>query len=184
MSRIGKQPIKLSDKTKVDLTDSLVTVTGPRGTLSYTTLPGISVALDGDQLVVTRSSDEKSQRALHGLTRALINNMVVGVNSGFQKELHIIGVGYRAELKGKILVLNLGYSHPIIFNAPEGVDIAVDGKANKITVSGISKEMVGQAAAKIRSFRKPEPYKGKGIRYSDEYVRTKAGKTAGSGAAA
>ena len=184
MSRIGKQPIELSDKTKVDISGDLVTVSGPKGTLSYTTLPGISVAAESSRLVVTRSSDEKTQRALHGLTRALLNNMVVGVNSGFQKELHIIGVGYKGEIKGKILVLNLGHSHPIIFHPPEGVDIAVDGKANKITVSGISKEMVGQAAAKIRSFRKPEPYKGKGIRYSDEHVRTKAGKTAGSGAAA
>ena len=184
MSRIGKQPIVISDKTKVDIAGDTVKVTGPKGSLSYTTLPGIAVAVRDNQLIVTRSGDEKTQRALHGLTRALVNNMVVGVNDGFKKILKIIGVGYKAELRGKLLILNLGYSHPILFHPPEGVKIEVEGKENKITVSGISKEMVGQAAAKIRSFRKPEPYKGKGIRYIDEYVRTKAGKTAGSGAAA
>jgi large subunit ribosomal protein L6 len=122
----------------------------------------------------------KRHRALHGLTRALLNNMVEGVSTGFKKELKMIGVGYRAEVKGKMIILHLGYSHPILLQPPEGVNISVEPKEGKITVDGIDKELVGETAAKIRSFRKPEPYKGKGVRYVDEYVRAKAGKTAGA----
>jgi large subunit ribosomal protein L6 len=133
-----------------------------------------------NSVVITRSSDIGKYRALHGLTRALINNMVVGVTEGYKKELEMVGVGYRAELKGSSLVLQLGYSHPVVISKPEGINFNVEPKVNKITVEGIDKQLVGQMAAKIRSFRKPEPYKGKGIRYVGEHVRRKAGKTAAS----
>ncbi len=179
MSRVGKAPVVVPDKTNVEINGSHIKVTGPKGTLERDIHPDITAALDGSQIVVTRPSDQKKHRALHGLTRALIANMVEGVSKGFTRELLIVGVGYRAEMKGRHLIAYLGYSHPIVFTPPEGVAIEVPPKQGKIIISGMDKEMVGQAAAKIRSFRKPEPYKGKGIRYSDEQVRTKAGKTAG-----
>jgi large subunit ribosomal protein L6 len=179
MSRVGKKPVSIPDKTKVTVTGHHVKVEGPKGTLERDIHPEMSAQVDNGEVVVTRPSDQKRHRALHGLTRSLIGNMVEGCTEGFRKELKIVGVGYRAETKDKALVLYIGYSHPIAFIPPDGVDIVVEPKENKITVSGIDKELVGLAAAKIRSFRKPEPYKGKGIRYADEHVRTKAGKTAG-----
>ena len=179
MSRVGKTPIPIPKDAKVQIDGGRVTITGPKGELSRDIYPTISAAIEDGNLVVTRPNDLKKNRALHGLTRALLNNMMVGVTAGFTRELKIIGVGYRAEMKGKRLILNLGYSHPIIMAPPEDVTITVEPKENLIKVEGIDKELVGQTAAKIRSFRKPEPYKGKGVRYIDEYVRTKAGKTAG-----
>jgi len=179
MSRVGKMPVLVPDKTKVEINGSNIKVTGPKGTLARDLHPDMTVALDGQQVVVTRPSDQKKHRALHGLTRALINNMVVGCSTGFTRELEMIGVGYRAEIKDRALVLYLGYSHPIVFLPPEGVFVTVAPKESKIIVQGADKELVGLTAAKIRSFRKPEPYKGKGVRYVGEHVRTKAGKTAG-----
>lgn len=178
MSRIGRKPIPIVDKTKIDVANGNVTVTGPKGSLTMAVHPDISVALQGGELVVTRPSDLKKHRALHGLTRALINNMVTGVSKGFSRQLQIIGVGFRAELKGRTLIMYLGYSHPIVFVPPQGVNLTVEAKENRITVDGINKELVGQTAAKIRSFRPPEPYKGKGVRYVDEHVQQKAGKAA------
>lgn len=179
MSRVGKMPIPIPDKVKVDINGSAVTVTGPKGTLNREIHPDISAAVEDNQVMITRSSELKKHRALHGLTRALVNNMVVGVSEGYKIELDMIGVGYRAEMKGKNLILHLGYSHPIIHRAPDDISISVEGKENRIVVTGIDKELVGQVAAKIRGYRKPEPYKGKGVRYVGEYVRSKAGKTAG-----
>ncbi|RME26260.1 MAG: 50S ribosomal protein L6 [Candidatus Zixiibacteriota bacterium] len=179
MSRVGKNPIPIPDSAKVEIAGTNVTVTGPKGSLTFDIHPEMSVALDNNTLVVKRPSEQKRHRALHGLTRALLNNMVVGVTEGFRRELEIIGVGYRVEMKGKSLVLYLGYSHPVVFHAPEGITVEALPKENKVIVSGIDKQLVGQVAAKIRGFRPPEPYKGKGIRYVGEYVRTKAGKTAG-----
>ncbi|NOY88067.1 MAG: 50S ribosomal protein L6 [FCB group bacterium] len=179
MSRVGKQPILIPDKTKVEIKNDLVTVTGPKGTLALEKNPGIGVVIENKQIVISRSSDIKKYRALHGLTRALLNNMVIGVTEGYTKELKMIGVGYRAEIKGKNLIMYLGYSHPIVLSPPDDIKIEVLPKESKIIITGIDKELVGQVAAKIRSFRKPEPYKGKGVRYVGEYVRTKAGKTAG-----
>ena len=180
MSRVGKSPIAIPDKAKVDISLPTVTVTGPRGTLSREIHPEMTAAIEDNQIIVNRPSDAKKHRALHGLTRALLNNMVVGVTEGYKIELEIIGVGYRAEERGKNLILYLGYSHPIVFTAPEGIKITSLPKENKVIVEGIDKELVGQCASKIRSFRKPEPYKGKGIRYVGEHVRSKAGKTAGA----
>ncbi len=180
MSRVGKQPIPIPDKTKVDINGQVVKITGPKGNLETTMHREMSAAVKDNEIVVERPSDSKRHRALHGLTRALVNNMVVGVTDGFDKELQIIGVGYRVEMRGKNLILFLGYSHPIVMTPPEGIDIEVFPKENKVKVSGIDKQLVGQVAAKIRSFRIPEPYKGKGVRYLGEYVRTKAGKTAGA----
>jgi len=180
MSRIGKAPVAIPDKTKVDIDGLTLKVTGPKGALTHQVHPDIKVALVDNTVVVTRSSDIGRHRALHGLTRALINNMVVGVTEGYKIELQMVGVGYRAEVKGSCLVLSLGYSHPIVISQPEGIKFSVEPKVNKISVEGIDKQLVGEMAAKIRSFRKPEPYKGKGIRYVGEQVRRKAGKTAGS----
>ena len=179
MSRVGKMPIPIPDKTKVEIADKLVTVTGPKGTLERIIHADMSASIEENQVIVTRPSEQKSHRALHGLTRALLNNMVLGVSEGYKKELELRGVGYRSELKGKVLVLHLGYSHQIVMRQPDGINIEVLPKENKIIITGIDKELVGQVAAKIRGFRKPEPYKGKGIRYVGEYVRSKAGKTAG-----
>jgi len=184
MSRIGKLPIPIPDKTKVDIAGSKITITGPKGSLSRELHSAISAAIEDKNIVINRHTELKKHRALHGLSRALVYNMVEGVNEGFKKELLIVGVGFRAEMKGKVMVMNIGYSHPIIFQPPDGVDISIEPKENRISITGTDKQMVGEVAAKIRSFRKPEPYKGKGIRYADEYVRHKAGKTAGSAGAA
>ena len=179
MSRIGKAPVVIPDKIKVEIVDSRINVSGPKGTTGWTLPAGVSVKLDGQQVLVSRDSDLKKHRALHGLTRALIANMVEGVSVGFKRQLKIIGVGYRAELKGRNLMFYLGFSHPILFRPPEGIKLEHEPKENVITITGVDKDVVGATAAKIRSLKKPEPYKGKGIRYIDEHVTIKAGKTAG-----
>ena len=176
MSRIGRMPIAVPAGVTVDIAENnKVTVKGPKGTLERT-LPGeMKIELKDGQIEVTRPNDLKKMKSLHGLTRTLINNMVVGVTDGFKKTLEVNGVGYRASKSGKTLTLNLGYSHPVEMTDPEGIESAVDG--NKIIVSGIDKERVGQFAAEIRDKRRPEPYKGKGIKYADEVIRRKVGKT-------
>lgn len=183
MSRIGKLPVPITDKVDFSISaDNIITVKGDKGTSTLKIHPNISVQKNEGEVVVNRADDVKENRALHGLYRALINNMVVGVTDGFQKKLEIVGVGYRAAINNEILELNLGYSHPIFFVAPEGITLEVDTKTSKnaiIVITGIDKELVGQVSAKIRSFRKPEPYKGKGIRYVGEQIRRKAGKSAG-----
>lgn len=177
MSRVGKKPILIPSQVKVQIEGRQITVTGPKGELSQAIHPSMQVEMDQDQLVIKRPLDNTFHRALHGLTRSLIANMVTGVISEYQKSLEIRGIGYKAELRGGKLNLSLGLSHPILFSPPEGIKIELNGP-NKIRVSGIDKQLVGQVAAKIRSFRPPEPYKGKGIRYEGETVRKKAGKTA------
>ena len=177
MSRIGKKPIPLPAGVTVAIEAELVRVNGPRGTLSERVPRAITVAQDGEQLVVTRPTDRGEHRALHGLTRSLVANMVEGVTSGFQKTLEIQGVGYRAVLKGRDLELSLGYSHPVSVKAPEGIEFEVP-MPTRIVVRGNSKQQVGELAANIRKQRPPEPYKGKGIRYEGEYVQRKVGKRA------
>jgi len=179
LSRIGKLPIDIPKGVKVARSGDVINVEGPKGKLSESIHPLIQTEITDTNVVVKRSSDLKYHRSLHGLSRALIANMVIGVTEGFKKNLEIIGVGYRAEKIGKVITFYLGYSHPITLVPPEEVSIELDG-ANKIQVSGINKQIVGQVAAEIRSFRPPEPYKGKGIKYSDENIRRKAGKTAGA----
>jgi large subunit ribosomal protein L6 len=176
MSRIGKSPITVPSDVDVSLAGQHVTVRGPKGVLERDIPGAITVRQDGEQLLVERPDDERQNRAMHGLVRSLVNNMVVGVTQGFTKELEIVGVGYRATAKGPgALELALGFSHPVNINAPDGISFEVPAP-NRIVVSGIDKEMVGQVAADIRDWRKPEPYKGKGVRYSGEQVRRKAGK--------
>ena len=176
MSRIGNKPVALPSGVEVIVAENnLVTVKGPKGQLVKAMDKDMNIAVEDNQVVVTRPSDVKEHRALHGLTRALINNMIIGVEKGYQKTLELIGVGYRAQKQGKKLVLSLGYSHPVEMEDPEGLTSAVDG--NKITISGIDKAAVGQYAAEIRDKRRPEPYKGKGIKYIDEVIRRKEGKT-------
>ena len=182
MSRIGRKPVTVASGVTVRLDDRSVRVKGPRGELAATVHPNIAVDINDKTVDVKRSSNRKEDRALHGLWRALINNMVVGVSQGFTRKLELVGVGYRAEMKGKTLQLLLGYSHPILFKAPEGVKIETPTQTN-ITVTGIDKEIVGMVAAKIRSFRPPEPYKGKGVKYEGEHIRRKAGKAAAAGGA-
>jgi large subunit ribosomal protein L6 len=176
MSRIGKAPITVPPGVEVKMSGASVTVKGPKGTLTRDLVGGISVRQEENTLLVERPNDERQSRSLHGLSRALVNNMVVGVTDGFTKELEIVGVGYRAELKGpSALRLNLGFSHPVDVNAPEGVTFEVPVQT-RIIIKGIDKEAVGQVAANIRSIRKPEPYKGKGVRYLNERILRKAGK--------
>ena len=175
MSRIGKMPIPVPANVDVTIDGSTVTTKGPKGELSRTFQPIISIAREGDEIVVTRPDDSREAKSLHGLTRTLIANMVTGVSEGFAKKLELVGVGYRAALKGKDLELSLGYSHPVQVEAPEGITFEVPSQT-EIIVSGPSKEAVGQVAANIRKWRKPEPYKGKGIRYEGEHVRRKVGK--------
>lgn len=176
MSRVGRKPVTVPKGVQVDVTGLTLKVKGPKGELSRTFVPPVSIALNGADVVVSRPSDAPSVRALHGTTRALIQNMVTGVNQGFSKALVVEGVGYRAEMKGKQLVMALGYSHPVPVDPPNGISFTVDEKTKTITISGIDKELVGQVAADLRSWRPPEPYKGKGLRYSDERVRRKPGK--------
>jgi large subunit ribosomal protein L6 len=176
VSRVGRKPITLPKGVQIDVNGMTVKVKGPKGELSRTFVAPVSIAMHGADLVVSRPSDAPSVRALHGTTRALIQNMVTGVNQGFSKALVVEGVGYRAEMKGKQLVMALGYSHPVPVDPPAGISFAVDDKTKTIMISGIDKELVGQVAADVRSWRPPEPYKGKGLRYSDERVRRKAGK--------
>ena len=175
MSRIGRAPIELPAGVDFKVEGKHLTVKGPKGSLEMDVVPEIDVAVEGNVVHVTRPSDEKAYRSLHGLTRTLIHNMVLGVTEGFQKTLEINGVGYRAQKSGKTLTLFLNYSHPVEMTDPEGVESTVEGQ-NKITIAGIDKEKVGQYAAEIRSKRAPEPYKGKGIKYADEHIRRKAGK--------
>jgi len=178
VSRVGSKPVEIPKGVTITKNGSNVKVKGPKGELESRLHPNISVEIKDNELIVTRPDDTKENKALHGLTRALIQNMVNGVLKVFTKTLDIVGVGYRAELKGKNLLLNIGYSHPIYFMPPEGVMIQTPVQT-QIVISGIDKQLVGLVAAKIRSIRKPEPYKGKGIKYSDEQIQRKAGKTAG-----
>ncbi len=181
MSRIGKLPISVPSGVTINVAESHVKVKGPKGELEFTFHPRVTIELDGSTLKVLRKGEEKADRSLHGVTRTLISNMVEGVSKGFAKQLEIQGVGYRAQLAGAKLTLFLGFSHPIEFIPPKGIQLAIDAeKKNIITVSGIDKQLVGEVAAKIREYKKPEPYKGKGIRYVGEYVQRKAGKAAAS----
>jgi len=181
VSRIGKKPIEIRKGVTVTKKDGLVVVKGPKGELSARPHRSVGVELGEKEIVLTRSSEQKSVKALHGLWRALLQNMVTGVSEGYTRKLEIVGVGYRAEMKGKKLQLQIGYSHPILFGPPEGVEIQAPTQTN-IVISGVDKHLVGLVAAKIRSFRPPEPYKGKGIKYANEYIRRKAGKAAATGA--
>ena len=177
MSRIGRHPIAIPAGVTVEIKENnVVTVKGPKGTLEKALPTEMEIKQEGDEVVVTRPNDLKKMKSLHGLTRTLIYNMVVGVTEGYKKELEVNGVGYRAQKKGKTLTLSLGYSHPVEMEDPEGIEVEVEGQ-NKIIVKGIDKEKVGQYAAEIREKRAPEPYKGKGIKYSDEVIRRKVGKT-------
>jgi large subunit ribosomal protein L6 len=178
MSRIGKAPIAVPQGVEIKQAGSAVEVKGPKGTLSQVIPAGISLHVEDNVAHVNRDGDGKRPRSLHGLIRTLIANMVTGVTQGFEKRLEIVGIGYRANLQGRNLQLNLGYSHPVLYPIPEGVEVMVEKQTN-ITVTGTDKQKVGQVAAEIRSFRKPEPYKGKGIKYVDEQVRRKAGKSKG-----
>ena len=176
MSRIGRMPIAIPDGVTVTIAENnQVTVKGPKGTLERVLPAEMDIKQEGSEIIVTRPNDLKKMKSLHGLTRTLIHNMVVGVSEGYEKVLEVNGVGYRAQKQGKKLVLSLGYSHPVEMEDPEGLETTVDG--NKIVVKGISKEKVGQYAAEIREKRAPEPYKGKGIKYADEVIRRKVGKT-------
>jgi large subunit ribosomal protein L6 len=175
MSRIGKSPIELPSGVEVKVNGSVVEVKGPKGSLTQQLTDNISVSVDDGVVTVDRSNEERNTKALHGLTRSLISNMVIGVSEGYSKELTAVGVGYRAALKGKQLELQVGFSHPVAIDAPDGITFDVP-EPTKIIVGGIDKQLVGQVAANIRAVRPPEPYKGKGIRYVDEHVRRKAGK--------
>lgn len=181
MSRIGRKPVPIPSGVDCKVNGTLLTVKGPKGQLSRDLHPNMKIEVAGSEVTVSRPSDSRTDRALHGLTRTLVNNMVIGVTEGYVKKLNIVGVGYKVELKGKNLFLNLGYSHPIDFSPKEGIVFEVDIKKNTIDVMGIDKEKVGQTAAEIRELRLPEPYKGKGVMYADERIRRKAGKQAASG---
>ncbi len=176
MSRIGRRPIPVPAGVSVHIEGPRVTVKGPKGELSRSFNQDMSITLQDNQIIVTRPTDSKRHKALHGLTRALLANMVTGVSQGFQKTLELEGVGYRAEMQGDKLVLSVGYSHPVLIEPPPGISFSVEKGYRSFTVEGIDKELVGEVAAKIRAVRKPEPYKGKGIRYLGERIRRKAGK--------
>ena len=176
MSRIGRAPITVPEGVEVKLDGNTITVKGKNGTLTREIHPAMHVAVEGNTITVSRPNDEKQNRALHGLSRSLINNMVIGVTEGFQKVLEVNGVGYRVSKSGKTLTMNLGYSHPVTFDEIDGITITVEG-TNKIIISGPDKQKVGQFAAEVREKRPQEPYKGKGIKYADEHIRRKEGKT-------
>ncbi|MCE1188902.1 MAG: 50S ribosomal protein L6 [Ignavibacteria bacterium] len=178
MSRIGKKPVVIPSSVSVSITEGQLKVKGPKGELTSPVNPNIKVVIENNEITFTRDNDLKENRSLHGLTRALVQNNIIGVTEGFKKVLDIVGVGYKAEMKGENLLLTIGYSHPIYFMPPEGITLATN-TPTQIVISGIDKQLVGQISAKIRSFREPEPYKGKGIKYSTEIIRRKAGKTAG-----
>ncbi len=178
MSRIGRQPVPVPKGVEIQIAGDLVSVKGPKGQLQVKLLPGISAAVEDGSVNVSRADDEGQTRSYHGLVRALVANAATGVSEGWSKELEIVGIGYRAESKGDTVTFNLGFSHSIDFRVPGGIEIDVEPKANKVTVKGFDRQQVGQIAAEIRALRPPEPYKGKGIRYSDERVRIKAGKRA------
>ena len=175
MSRIGKQPIEIPDGVTINVADGELQVKGPKGTLSWVMLEGIGVKVEDAKLILERPDDTKQSRARHGLARALANNMVVGVSTGFSKRLEIEGVGYRADVRGKVLNLLLGFSHPVEMDIPDGLNVSVEGNT-KLSIEGADKQSVGQFAANVRSLRPPEPYKGKGIRFDDERIRRKVGK--------
>jgi large subunit ribosomal protein L6 len=181
MSRIGRLPVAIPSTVDVTIEGRTLTVKGPKGTLSRTLHPDMAVAKEDGTVVVSRPTEQKMHKQLHGLTRTLVNNMVVGVTDGYRKGLEITGVGYRAALNGKKLTLNLGYSHPVEIDPPEGISFELENPT-RLAVVGIDKELVGQVAAQVRATRKPEPYKGKGVRYAGEYVRRKAGKAGKIGA--
>lgn len=177
MSRIGRKPITVPSGVEINVDEkNLVTVKGPKGTLTEQISQDLTITQEGEELTVTRPTDNKKHRSLHGLSRTLINNMILGVTEGYTKKLEVVGVGYRAQKQGQKLVLSLGFSHPVEMEDPEGLEIEVPTQT-EILVKGINKQLVGNYAAKIRAWREPEPYKGKGIRYSGEYVRRKEGKT-------
>ena len=176
MSRVGRKPIPIPDKTKITFADSLLTVAGEKGTLSQAINPAIELKIEDGVMNVTMVSEDRNSRALQGLTRSLAANMITGVNQGFERKLEINGIGYRAELSGKQIILHVGYSNPVAFDLPEGINATVE-KNNNIILSGIDKQKIGLAAAAIRKIRPPEPYKGKGIKYAEEHIRRKAGKT-------
>ena len=176
MSRIGKKPVPLPKGVEAHVGNGVIQVKGPKGNLLVGLMPGITASIEDGILTLDRANEERQTRAYHGLNRALVANAVTGVSEGWKKELEIIGIGYRAEKKDNAVVFNLGYSHPIEYPIPEGIDIEVDSKANKLAVVGIDRQKVGQVAAEIRGLRPPEPYKGKGIRYAGEHIRIKAGK--------
>ncbi|MEF3254287.1 MAG: 50S ribosomal protein L6 [Deferribacterales bacterium] len=176
MSRIGKKPIVLESSVKVSIDGDNIKIEGPKGVLTCKKPENIDVNIEGNQIVVTRNSDHRDVRSLHGLVRSLLSNLVTGVTKGFEKKLEIVGVGYRVALKGKALDFSLGYSHPVVYEAPEGIEFFVESQT-KFGVRGIDKQLVGQVAANLRALRPPEPYKGKGIRYEGEHILRKAGKS-------
>ncbi|MCC6793706.1 MAG: 50S ribosomal protein L6 [Candidatus Hydrogenedentes bacterium] len=178
MSRIGKLPVQVPGGVKAELNGLRLKVTGPKGTLERTFHPDVNIALEDGHLTVTRPSNDPAHRALHGLTRALIQNMIIGVTTGYSKTLQIVGVGYRAAMQGKTLQLSVGYSHPVLVEPPAGITFTVEG-TQTIKVEGIDKALVGQVAANVRRWREPEPYKGKGIKYENEHIRRKEGKAGG-----
>ncbi|HWP97419.1 MAG TPA: 50S ribosomal protein L6 [Syntrophomonadaceae bacterium] len=178
MSRIGKKPINLPKGVQIEQIEDVVTVKGPKGALSQALSPAVSIEQEEDQLLVKRASDSKQHRALHGLSRALLANMVEGVTNGFEKKLEMVGVGYRAQMQGSKLVIAIGFSHPVEIDPPAGIEFEVP-VPTRITIKGIDKQLVGNTAAHIRAIRKPEPYKGKGIKYENEVIRRKAGKAGG-----
>lgn len=179
MSRIGKLAISLPDKVEVKVTSGTVHVKGPKGALQFNLPHKVTVSVEASMVNVAREDDEREARSLHGLCRSIIANMIHGVHTGFTRELDINGVGYRAEVKGKELHMALGYSHPVIYPLPAGINAEVDAKRTKITLTGIDKQLLGNTAAEVRSFRKPEPYRGKGIKYAEETIKRKEGKSAG-----
>lgn len=176
MSRVGKKPIEIPDKTKVTCQSGIITVQGKNGTLTQVVNPAVDLKIGKDQIEVVLKANDRQSRAMQGMMRSLVQNMITGVSSGFERVLEINGIGYRAEVKGKSIILNLGYSHPINFDLPKGIDAKVE-KNNVVTISGIDKHLLGQTAAQIRQLRPPEPYKGKGVKYAEEHIQRKAGKT-------
>jgi large subunit ribosomal protein L6 len=179
MSRIGKKPVTIPQGVKVQVDNGVVRAEGPKGKLAQPLPPGLSAKLENNTLVVSRQTDDRTARALHGLGRALLANMVTGVKDGFERKLDIVGIGYRAQMQGKAIQLALGYSHPVIFPLPDGITAEID-KQVAITLRGADKALLGQTASKLRALRKPDPYKGKGVKYSDEVIRRKVGKKAGA----
>lgn len=179
MSRIGKMPIPVPKGTKVELQDGMLVAEGPRGKVAQPVFEGYPVKIEDNVITIERTGETGPDRARHGLLRALVNNAVQGVSTGFTKQLDIVGVGYRAEVKGPQVQFALGYSHPVLYDIPEGIKIEIEAKANRVTVSGADRQKVGQVAAEIRSLRRPDPYKGKGIKYTNEVLRRKVGKAGG-----
>ena len=179
MSRIGKMPIQVPSGTKVEIEGGVFTAQGPKGTVAQPLFDGYPVQVDGNVVTIERPGDTGPERSKHGLLRALLANAVQGVSAGFTKQLDIVGVGYRAEVKGSHVQFALGYSHPVLYDIPEGIKIEIDPKANRVTVTGADRQQVGQVAAEIRGLRRPDPYKGKGIKYTNEVLRRKAGKSGG-----